>query len=71
MTSIDAVTLEVADPAAARSFYATAFGLGPELRLRASQEPTTGFRGFTLSLTVSQPATVSALIDYRSRQPQS
>ncbi|MGH3402095.1 MAG: glyoxalase [Streptosporangiaceae bacterium] len=63
MTSIDALTLEVADPAAAGRFYAAAFGLGPEVRLRNSEEPTTGFRGFTLSLTVSQPANVSALID--------
>jgi predicted lactoylglutathione lyase len=63
MISIDSVTLEVADTAAARRFYTTAFGLGPELRLRASQAPTSGFRGFTLSLTVSQPATVSALVD--------
>ena len=63
MASIDSVTLEVADTTAARRFYATAFGLGPELQLRASDAPTTGFRGFTLSLTVSQPATASALID--------
>jgi predicted lactoylglutathione lyase len=63
MTSIDAITLEVADLAAAERFYATAFGLGSRLRLRAAQEPTTGFRGFTLSLTVSQPADVNTLID--------
>ncbi|MGP3753836.1 glyoxalase [Streptomyces sp. IBSNAI001] len=63
MASIASVTLEVADPTAAEHFYATAFGLGPELRVRASQEPTTGFRGFTLSLTVSQPSTVDGLID--------
>ena len=63
MTSIDCVTLEVADTAAAQQFYDSAFGLGPALRLRASDAPTTGFRGFTLSLIVSQPATVSALID--------
>ncbi|CCH28521.1 VOC family protein [Actinosynnema sp. NPDC047251] len=63
MTSIDSVTLEVADPAAAERFYATAFGLTAPLRLRAAQEPTAGFRGFTLSLTVSQPADVRALVD--------
>lgn len=62
MTSIDAIILEVADLAAAERFYANAFGLGPQLRLRESQEPTTGFRGFTLSLVVSQPADVKALI---------
>jgi predicted lactoylglutathione lyase len=63
MTSIDAVTLEVADPTAAERFYAAAFGLAPQLRLRASQEPTDGFRGFTLSLTTSQPGAVTSLIN--------
>jgi hypothetical protein len=61
MTSIESVILEVADPTAADRFYA-AFGLSSQVRLRASETPTTGFRGFTLSLTVSQPATVSGLI---------
>jgi catechol 2,3-dioxygenase-like lactoylglutathione lyase family enzyme len=63
MASIDFVTLEVTDPAAARRFYDTAFGLGPRLRLQASDAPTSGFRGFTLSLLVSRPATVAALVD--------
>ena len=63
MTSIEFVTLEVADPTAADRFYTAAFGLGTQLRLRASEAPTSGFRGFTLSLTVSQPATASGLID--------
>jgi catechol 2,3-dioxygenase-like lactoylglutathione lyase family enzyme len=63
MSSIESVTLEVADPTAADRFYTTAFGLGTQVRLRASEAPTTGFRGFTLSLTVSQPATVGDLID--------
>jgi uncharacterized glyoxalase superfamily protein PhnB len=63
MTSIESVTLEVADPTAADRFYTAAFGLRSQLRLRASDAPTDGFRGFTLSLTVPQPGTVSALID--------
>jgi predicted lactoylglutathione lyase len=63
MLSIDSVTLEVTDTEAARRFYTTAFGLGPELRLQASDAPTTGFRGFTISLLVSQPANAVALID--------
>ncbi|MBM7774926.1 putative glyoxalase superfamily protein PhnB [Actinokineospora baliensis] len=63
MTSLDSITLEVADTAAAERFYTEAFGLGDRLRLRASQEPTTGFRGFTLSLIVAQPADVHALVD--------
>ena len=62
MTSIESVTLEVTDTTAALRFYNAAFSLGTRLRLRASQAPATGFRGFTLSLTVSQPATVSDLI---------
>ena len=62
MTSIESVTLEVPDPTVANEFYTAAFGLGPELGLRASEAPTTGFRGFTLSLTVSQPGTVDGLI---------
>ena len=61
MTSIESVILEVADPAAAHDFYA-AFGLGTKVHLRASDAPTSGFRGFTLSLTVSQPATVNGFI---------
>ncbi|MEU1890377.1 glyoxalase [Streptomyces pristinaespiralis] len=63
MANIESVTLEVADPTAADRFYTTAFGLGPQVRLRASEAPTTGFRGFTLSLVVSQPANVNALVD--------
>jgi hypothetical protein len=60
--SIMSVTLDVPDPVAAGAFYRAAFGSGPYLRLRASQAPTSGFRGFTLSLVVSQPATVDGLI---------
>jgi catechol 2,3-dioxygenase-like lactoylglutathione lyase family enzyme len=63
MATIESVTLEVADPTAAEHFYTAAFGLGTQLRLRDSAAPTTGFRGFTLSLTVSRPATVSGLVD--------
>ncbi|MFD0339709.1 glyoxalase [Streptomyces sp. NPDC127117] len=62
MASIETVTLEVADPAAAERFHTTAFGLANQIRLRASEAPTTGFRGFTLALTVSRPATVDSLI---------
>jgi catechol 2,3-dioxygenase-like lactoylglutathione lyase family enzyme len=62
MASIETVTLDVADLTAANRFYTAAFGMGPRVRLRASQAPTTGFRGFTLSLTVSQPGTVNGLI---------
>jgi hypothetical protein len=63
MTSIESLTLDVADPAAAHRFYTTAFGLDKPLRFRSAQPPTDGFRWFTLSLTVAQPADVRALAD--------
>jgi predicted lactoylglutathione lyase len=62
VTAIESVTLEVPDPAAAGAFYAAAFELGDVLALRGSDAPTTGFRAFTMSLVVSQPATVDELI---------
>ena len=54
-TCIEFVTLEVADPTAANRFYTAALGLGTELGLCASEAPTTGYRGFTLSLAVAPP----------------
>ncbi|MGJ6969611.1 glyoxalase [Streptosporangium sp. G11] len=61
MTSFESVTLEVPDPTAADAFY-NAFGLGSYVNVRASDAPTAGFRGFALSLVVSQPGNVDALI---------
>jgi catechol 2,3-dioxygenase-like lactoylglutathione lyase family enzyme len=61
-TPIESVILEVDDPAAADAFYRAAFGLGNQVGLRAAAGPSSGFRGFTLSLVVSQPATVDALV---------
>jgi uncharacterized glyoxalase superfamily protein PhnB len=62
MTHIASVTVETPDPAAADAFHAAAFGPGVvPVVARASEEPTSGFRGFTLSLVVSQPSTVDAL----------
>jgi predicted lactoylglutathione lyase len=63
MTSIAAITIDVPDPAAAQRFYDEAFALGDRVGLRVSEPPTAGFRGFTLSLTVSQPANVNRLVD--------
>lgn len=61
-TTITSVTLEVPDVEAATRFYADAFGLGDQLQVRATEAPSTGFRGFTLSLVVGQPADVDALV---------
>ncbi|MFD0369656.1 glyoxalase [Streptomyces sp. NPDC127114] len=60
-TSLASVTLEVADLDAARRFYA-AFGVDTYIRLRESDAHSTGFRGFTLALTVSGPATVDGFV---------
>jgi predicted lactoylglutathione lyase len=61
MTSISSVIVEASDPMAAQDFYARAFDLGPRVDVRAGDAPTTGFRGFAMSLVVSQPGTVDAL----------
>ena len=62
MTSIESVTLEVSEPTSADAFYADAFGLNGKVEVRASQAATSGFRGYALSLVVSQPSTVDSLI---------
>ncbi|NUP27009.1 MAG: glyoxalase [Nocardia sp.] len=56
------IHLGVDDPDTTRATYAAAFGLGAELDYRANQEPTSGFRGFIISLVVSQPSTVDSLV---------
>jgi len=63
MSTIESITLEVNDPAAADRFYAEAFGLDGQVRTRAAEAPTTGFRGFTMSLVVPQPGNAQALFD--------
>src|SRR5215469_5637099 len=61
-STIESVILEVPNPEAAEMFYVAAFGLDDRLRVRGSDAPTSGFRGLTLSLVVSQPSTVDSLI---------
>src|SRR5689334_4756376 len=63
MVSITSLQFDVADPAAASRFAADAFGAPVPLAFRAAEPPSEGFRGFTVSLTVSQPANVHALYD--------
>lgn len=63
LTSIESVTLEVSDLEAAERFYSEAFDLDGRVNLAASDEPTGGFRGFTMSLVVAQPADVVHLFD--------
>jgi predicted lactoylglutathione lyase len=63
MAHIDSVTLDVTDLSTARSFYDVAFDLGDRLHLRETDAPTSGFRGYHLSLISSQPGDVDALFD--------
>ena len=62
MTVIESVTIETPDPAEAEAFYKAAFGQDLPVHTRASEAPTAGFRGFTLSLVVPQPSTVDTFI---------
>ncbi|MBB5084208.1 glyoxalase [Nonomuraea endophytica] len=61
MAYLEFVTLEVPNPADAERFYAAAFGLDERLRVQSSDAPTSGFRGFSMSLVVAQPSTVDSL----------
>lgn len=62
MTTITSLTLDVPDVSAAKNFYAE-LGVDAYIDVRAAQEPTTGFRGYTLSLVVSQPNIVDAFVE--------
>lgn len=61
MTTAQSVILDVPDLVAAEAFY-NALGVGDRIQLRESNEPTTGFRGYTISLVVSQPNIVDAFV---------
>ncbi|MCW2784665.1 MAG: glyoxalase [Marmoricola sp.] len=61
MAAITSVTLEVSDPVAAAAFYES-LGVSALVKVRAGDDATTGFRGYTLSLVVSQPSIVDAFV---------
>lgn len=61
MTAIESIILDVPDTRGANDFYA-ALGVDRHVRVRAPQAPSTGFRGYTLSLVVPQPSTVDNLV---------
>ncbi|MGW9265540.1 glyoxalase [Gordonia terrae] len=62
MTNINALTLEVPDTATAQTFYDKAFGLGDRLRFRTGDSPTSGFRGFVVSLVVADPTVADSFL---------
>ncbi|MBN9618817.1 MAG: glyoxalase [Actinobacteria bacterium] len=61
MTGVNALVVETPDPAAAEAF-AAALGVGDLITARPSDDPSSGFRGFTVSLVCSQPGNVDALV---------
>ncbi|WP_305091417.1 glyoxalase [Prescottella sp. R16] len=61
MTTIDSLTLDATDPVAAKNFHA-ALGLDDLVTVADTPAPTTGFRGYTLSLVVSRPNIVDTLV---------
>ena len=62
MTSLLSVVLESPEPEAATAFYAAFLGPDVPVSVRAGDAPTSGFRGFTLSLVVAQPGTVDLFV---------
>lgn len=61
-TAVTSITIEAADVAAAEHFYAE-IGLADRISVRQSAEASEGFRGFTISLIVSQPANAELILD--------
>src|SRR4051794_22215513 len=54
--------LQVPATSEAALFLKSACDLGAAVQVRESPDATSGFRGFTLSLVVSQPSTVDSLV---------
>lgn len=63
MSSIESLVLDVPDVDAARTFYDAAFGPLDRLELRESDAPSSGFRGYSLSLIVAQPSDADSLFE--------
>src|SRR5690348_7756303 len=62
MSGINGLTLGVSDTTGAEAFC-KALGVDDVVSVRADDEPSTGFRGYTLSLIVSQPGNADAFLD--------
>jgi len=62
MAGIDSLVLECDDVAAAEAFYA-ALALPAPLTVTPSGAPSSGFRGYTLSVVVPRPSVVDVFLD--------
>jgi uncharacterized glyoxalase superfamily protein PhnB len=63
MAVIERLVIEADDATAAETFYKEAFDLDDTIQVRGSSSPTTGFRGFAVSLVIAQPSTVDSLFE--------
>jgi predicted lactoylglutathione lyase len=63
MTTLRSVVLESPDPEATAAFYKAFLGPDAPVVVRHGDTPTSGFRGFTVSLVVAQPGTVDLFLD--------
>jgi catechol 2,3-dioxygenase-like lactoylglutathione lyase family enzyme len=63
MTSLLSVALQSPEPDTTTAFYDAFLGPDAPVVVRAGDAPTSGFRGFTLSLVVAQPGTVDLFLD--------
>lgn len=61
MTTIDSLILEAEDPGDTQRFIESAFGLDGLVTTRAAAGPSSGFRGYSLSLVYEQPADVDSV----------
>ncbi|GAA4167979.1 glyoxalase [Gryllotalpicola koreensis] len=62
MLSIHRISLGAPEADAAAAFYEAAPALGDRVHVHQDQEPSAGFRGFTLGLDVPAPAHVDRLV---------
>jgi catechol 2,3-dioxygenase-like lactoylglutathione lyase family enzyme len=63
MTSLLSIVLESPEPEAATTFYAAFLGPRVPISVRSGDAPTSGFRGYALSLVVAQPGNVVLLLE--------
>lgn len=61
MATVESVVLEASETADTVRFT-EALGMSERVDARGADEPSSGFRGFALSLVVSQPSTVDSLV---------
>jgi uncharacterized glyoxalase superfamily protein PhnB len=60
-TTISSLVLEATDVAEAEAFHA-ALGVADRIHVRATQAPTSGFRGYTISVVCSHPGNVDNFV---------